>query len=65
LGKIGVLKKAARITDHFPEFKVDWLEMRIYALAAGGFQGAEQPIAPQIAIRLCLGHWLSIPDRRP
>jgi hypothetical protein len=56
LRKIGVLEQASCVADHIAKLERDWLKMRIYSLAAGGLQRAQQSIAPQIMVRLHPGH---------
>jgi hypothetical protein len=51
-----VLEKASRVADHIAKLELDGLEMGIYSLAAVGLQRAQQSIAPQIMVRLRLGH---------
>jgi len=51
-----VLEQASRVADHIAKLERDRLKMGVYSLAAGGLQRAQQSIAPQIMVRLHLGH---------
>jgi hypothetical protein len=51
-----VLEQAARVADHVTELERDRFEMGIQPPAAFGLQRAQQSIAPQIMVRLHLGH---------
>src|ERR1700682_4049319 len=50
LREIDVLEETPRLADDGPKLELDGLEMRVDPRAAGGLQGAEQPIALHIIL---------------
>ena len=49
LREIGMLEEPARLADDVTKLEHDGLKMGLDPLAAGGLQGAEQPIVPKTA----------------